>query len=466
MVKKKLTVSILCLIAAVILFSAAGLGLKAYYRNAFCYNTWINGVYCTGKSIEEVNKELEAGFSYEGITVTYGDEQSFFIDKNEVSYHADFGAALNNYLMEQNTASFFENLSGVNDRSLIPVVDIDENQLKSVLIQTDLYKEQEELKPNDVKMCLTEDGYILQDTTKGVLDFDQAMQCISDAFVLSKDSVDLAENNCFYDAKWSSKMQEEKLLFDKINAYQKANITYVFDDWIEKVDASVICNLLKHNDDGSIYLNEENDVEISQDAVNAYVDEMAFRHDTLGRERSFQTTKGDLITVSGGTYGNKMDADAEKKYLYNALLEKRVEEHLPIFSVLGKSIGKDDIGGTYIEVDMTDQMMYYYVDHELVLDTPIVTGNMRLGRETPTGVNYVYLKQRNRVLRGPGYASPVKFWMPVNKGIGIHDSSWRDEYGGDIYMTSGSHGCINTPLDKVEALYEMVDIGTPVIMFY
>ena len=37
--------------------------------------------------------------------------------------------------------------------------------------------------------------------------------------------------------------------------------------------------------------------------------------------------------------------------------------------------GENDIGDTYIEVDMGNQHMYYYVDGEMVLDTPVVTGN-------------------------------------------------------------------------------------------
>lgn len=32
--------------------------LAFYYREGFSVNTWINGVYCTGKTVEEVNSEL------------------------------------------------------------------------------------------------------------------------------------------------------------------------------------------------------------------------------------------------------------------------------------------------------------------------------------------------------------------------------------------------------------------------
>ena len=110
--------------------------------------------------------------------------------------------------------------------------------------------------------------------------------------------------------------------------------------------------------------------------------------------------------------------------------------------------------------------MYYYIDGELFVETPIVTGNMLRKMGTPSAVCYVYGKQKNRTLRGPGYASFVKYWLPVKGGIGIHDASWRKDFGGDIYLKNGSHGCINTPNDVMEQIYERVEIGTPVIMFY
>ena len=107
--------------------------------------------------------------------------------------------------------------------------------------------------------------------------------------------------------------------------------------------------------------------------------------------------------------------------------------------------------------------MFYYIDGELFAETDVVTGKNNATREE---VCYVYAKQRNRVLRGPGYASFVKYWMPVSGGIGIHDASWRDEYGGDIYIRNGSHGCINTPLEVVEKMYEVMEVGTPCILYY
>ena len=80
-------------------------------------------------------------------------------------------------------------------------------------------------------------------------------------------------------------------------------------------------------------------------------------------------------------------------------------------------------------------------------------------------VCFVQKKTKNAILKGPGYRSFVNYWMPVYGGIGIHDASWRDEFGGQIYMKSGSHGCINTPLERMADLFEMVEKGTPVVIY-
>ena len=61
------------------------------------------------------------------------------------------------------------------------------------------------------------------------------------------------------------------------------------------------------------------------------------------------------------------------------------------------------------------------------------------------------------------YESHVDYWMPFNGGIGFHDASWRSKFGGTIYQYSGSHGCINLPVDKAKLLYEKVYKGMPVL---
>ena len=124
------------------------------------------------------------------------------------------------------------------------------------------------------------------------------------------------------------------------------------------------------------------------------------------------------------------------------------------------------IDDTYVEVDMTEQKMYFFTEGEQVYETSVVTGCVSKGMGTPEIVCYVNYKTRNAYLTGRDYRSFVHFWVPVYGGIGLHDATWRDEFGGEIYKKSGSHGCVNTPLEKMTELYDMLEVGMPVVIHY
>lgn len=127
------------------------------------------------------------------------------------------------------------------------------------------------------------------------------------------------------------------------------------------------------------------------------------------------------------------------------------------------------MGGTYIWVSIADQQLSYFVDGQLALSSPVVTGNAGT-HDTPTGEYSVIYKSRNVTLRGledngDEYESFVQYWIAfIGSEYGIHDASWRSDFGGSIYMGGGSHGCINMPESQAAALYDMVEEGTPVFI--
>ena len=116
----------------------------------------------------------------------------------------------------------------------------------------------------------------------------------------------------------------------------------------------------------------------------------------------------------------------------------------------------------YIELDISDQNVKLFMDGKEVVDSKVVTGK----DSTPTreGCFEIFAKNRNRYLTGPGYKSYVNYFMPFDGGIGLHDASWRSEFGGEIYRENGSHGCVNMPYDDVKTIYENVEVGTKVLV--
>jgi hypothetical protein len=134
-----------------------------------------------------------------------------------------------------------------------------------------------------------------------------------------------------------------------------------------------------------------------------------------------------------------------------------------IYEMEGIAKGRTDIGKTYVEVDLTEQHLYLFVDGAVIMDTDIVTGDESRGWSTPSGIYQIYSKQTNRYLSGPGYKVWVSYWMPYKGGIGFHDASYRNEFGGNIYQTNGSHGCVNMPVNKAALLYRHAFVGMYVI---
>lgn len=95
----------------------------------------------------------------------------------------------------------------------------------------------------------------------------------------------------------------------------------------------------------------------------------------------------------------------------------------PVWSHKGVSFeAGNDIGDSYVEIDLTNQKVWLYKDGKKLAATECVTGTYGTDRQTPGGVYSIYYRQSPAVLRGPGYASPVQYWMAFNGGIGLHDA--------------------------------------------
>ncbi|MDE5938418.1 MAG: L,D-transpeptidase/peptidoglycan binding protein [Lachnospiraceae bacterium] len=445
---------------------ATYLGLAVYYHNAFTYGTWINGIYCTGRSIQEVNDELVKDFTYEGITVKDKDGNSYVISAEEISYQFDFKKALEIYQKRQNPWMWIDSLMGGRRVELAPVVSYDREAFEACFDALPFCQDKRTDKDRRVTITRTPQGYALVNERTDVLFTEQARGAVLSAIEASEREVSLLDEGCYHDLELTAQMHETIAVWEKLERFQDCGIVYRMGEEEIPVDASVVCDWIALDDSGCFLFDESGGFRLKEHAIEEFVERLAQKYDTVGASRQFLSTRGELVTVEGGLYGNKIDQEAETAYLTEAFYEKKREVHEPVYTQEAWKKGSEDIGSTYIEVDMGEQKMYYYVNGVLTIDTPIVTGNTSRRMDTPSGVNFVYAKQKNRILRGPNYASHVDFWMPVKGNIGIHDAAWRGTFGGTIYQTNGSHGCINTPREAMEQLFDLAEVGTPVIMFY
>ena len=147
----------------------------------------------------------------------------------------------------------------------------------------------------------------------------------------------------------------------------------------------------------------------------------------------------------------------------------------PIYEKRAASFGATDWGNTYAEVDLSAQHMWYIQNGNVVLETDIVSGLPTPDRITPEGVYDVLYKESPSILVGendpetgePIYKQEVRYWMQFTwSGVGFHDADWQPAFGGSLYQSAGSHGCINMPIDKAGQLLNLISAGVPVICHY
>ena len=79
--KKIKTIVRFFVLAGICLGIVLYIGIGFCYRGRFAPGTFINGIYCTGKTTEEVNEELKSIYPHNSIWVQDGEEVQF-----EISY--------------------------------------------------------------------------------------------------------------------------------------------------------------------------------------------------------------------------------------------------------------------------------------------------------------------------------------------------------------------------------------------
>ncbi len=473
--------------------------LSLYYADGFSYGTWINGIYCTGKSPEEANALLMEKTAYAGLNVTAADGTVYQVSPSGINLKADYTQTLRTYMDQQNPFAWGVNLFTGRQHTVLPQVSYDSDLLDSEISGWELFDLQED--DRGVSVVHGKNGYELVDTTENVPVKSSITEAVKNALMSMDTELDLkSADGCYRNLEKTDQMRSVTKTFDKLQKLQKLDVTYLFGDEQTEVAAAAVSDWIvtdaqkkqaqaervSRNKPGSgLFLaagkeirfpddpGEENgfitdadgNLLVSESAMYAYLEKICAPYDTVGKTRNFSSTSGRKVDVSGGTYGNEIDLSDEFAYLKNAFIAQKKETHTPTFSKQARAAGSDDIGNTYIEIDMREQRLYYYENKRMIITMPVVTGNIKKRRGTPEGVYYIYSKARDRVLRGQGYASFVHYWMAVYKGVGIHDATWRDEFGGEIYETGGSHGCINGPEKQVRRLYQMVQVGTPVVLF-
>lgn len=452
---KKLVIVLICVL---LLLSAAAyvIGVR-YFTRHFLPGSQVNGFNCSYMTAQEAEDLLTRKAESYVLTIeTRGNGQES-ITAQQVGFTYRSDGSVQKTIEQQDRFTWFLAFGQHKVYELTSVSSFDPGLLYNAV--RNLKCMQNYVEPVDA--CIRDNGStfeIVPETEGNQPDGDKLQELVSYAVVSGRTAINLEKEDCY---RKPSVYRDDEILIrqcEQANFLTDVIITYDFADRTETVDRSVIKDWLMISN-GECVLNREK--------VAEYVYQLGYKYDTFGCTRNFQTYDGREITVTGGDYGWAIDQSAETDALIEAINSGTTQVREPVYAYEGWSRSINDIGYTYIEIDLTSQRMVYYKDGYPLVDTPVVTGNPNIpGMDTPEGCFALDAKQSPAVLTGEDYETNVTYWMPFCGNVGIHDASWRTQFGGNLYLLEGSHGCVNTPYDKAQVIYQNVEVGCPVVVYH
>ncbi len=431
------------------------------YRSKLLPKTYVNGVNVSGMTLADAEQKILNSASTEGITFIKKSGEKVHFDGAEFGSTVSFQDGAMDEVTSQSHVLWFTHLLHKSEYTVSVVNSYSESNLSNLILSYSWGT----TPPTDAHIQKASDGTysIVPEDDGDMIDATILMNYTLEQMREGNNTIKLEDADCYLQAEVKS--EDLQAALDAANSLAGLTITYDFDDRQEVLDTSTIADWITTDTDGKISVDENK--------VKAWVNENLVKYDTFvpGYTRTFHSTMQGTIEVplgDYGIYGWKTDVDATVEKLKEYILAGESVTVEPEYSQRGYCRATDDIGDSYAEVDITNQKVFVYKDGELVIESDCVTGLASdPERATPPGVYRVWTMEKDVVLGTyavQGYEAPVNYWMNFTEiGIGFHDLA-RVAYGGDIYKTNGSHGCINLPLDVAAEMFDTIEVGYPVIV--
>ena len=454
------------LICGVLVLTAVGHGVGMYYyQDKFFKSARINGIECGNLTVDQAEKLIREKVENYTLEIQFRNDETAKIKGSDIAYEYISDGSIQKIMDNQNLFAWFIGFLDAEDHKAGEKINYDEALLKAQTDNIPAMNPDNMKAPVDAHVDYKDDQFYVAEETEGTsFSKDALFEKIKEAVSANKETLNVEELG-LYDTpkvrKDEPKLSEEAKLW---NTCAKVSVTYQFGDKTEVLNGLKLKDWLKFDEKGNLI----EDQEFLEEKVEEYVEWLAATYNTVGKDRQIKSSStGEMITVSGGNYGFKINQRKEKEQLLQDIKDHASITREPIYSQTGKSHEENDIGNTYVEIDLTAQHVWFYKDGELITDAPCVSGtNTMPSRRTPAGTYFLVYKSKDQVLRGEGYEAPVQYWMPFNGGIGMHDANWRGSFGGTIYEYGGSHGCINLPTQAASSIFANIDAGCPIVCFY
>ncbi len=433
-----------------------------YFDEHFFLHTRINGFDASRMDVEAVERIIADKIGSYRLEIEKRGGTNETISADQIDYRYVSRGEAQTFLNSQN--AFLWPLCFWNEYSYTFDSDVryDDALLTQAIGSLECLDEERATPPADAYIDYLDGSYhVIAEVEGNLLNREKTEKLIRDAVAQADARVSLEEANCYQIPERRKNDTGLIQTCGELNTMVSANIVYLFGDNREVLDGKTIHDWIIYEDG--------QEIELNADRAYEFVFQLAEKYNTADRPREFTTHDGRTVSVSGGYYGWVIDQEAEVAELLQCIRTGFQGERYAVFAQTAVSWENSDLGDSYVEVDLSNQHVWMYLNGEEIVSTACVSGDMmKSDQSTPAGTYTLYYKESPAVLEDEKktYRTKVTYWMPFNGGIGLHDATWRGDFGGSINQSNGSHGCINLPLDAARTIYENIYEGMPIICYY
>lgn len=454
--KKRAVLILLCVITAL---AVVYVGFSIFFQSHFCFGTTIDGIKAGGLGVKKVEELIKAEIKDYTLELKQREGHSETISGDSIGIAPVFHGEVEQLLEDQNGFAWIAKLVQKDELKLDKVVTYQENDLEQVLKELSCTQKENQREPVNAAYSEYKKGigYELVPADYGtVIDMGALKKAAEQAVKSLEGQLDLEESGCYENPVIGDDNKELLSLIDTFNSYTGMTITYDFGDQKEVLDGETISTWLSDKDLKAV---------VDEEAVSDYVKTLGKKYNTAYKPKTLKTSYGTTVTITNGFYGWRINNADETAQIISDLKEGKSVEREPVYLQTANSHGENDYGDSYVEINLTAQHLFVYDKGKLIVESDFVSGNVAKGHSSPTGAFGLTYKTMNAVLRGEDYETPVTYWMPFAGDVGMHDATWRKSFGGNIYKTGGSHGCINLPPSVAKTIYGVVDKNYAVLVY-
>ena len=429
-----------------------------YFMSHYFFRSTVNGVPSSGKSAAGMVEDIKESAADYSLAITDEDNSVTNILSGDIDLSVDVTEdKLKTLFDDQNGFAWIKYLFTDKEYVTPSIVNLNSDKLNAKLSALHCMNREAKTPTENAKIVFKDGAFIIQSEVFGdTVELGDLSNKVTNTIYNFKKTFDIPTEGYVKPTVLATDPTLVKSL-NNLNKVKDIQITYETGTEPFTIPTETIATFFATDDQGEITYNE--------DAIAEFVKSMANKYNTAGKSKSLQSSYGAVVTVPAGDYGWRVDQDAEIAQLEEDLKAGTNVKRDLIYKSKAASHGANDYGDSYIEVNLTAQHLFVYKNGQRVLESDFVSGNPYLGNGTHTGAYSIKSMQRDAVLRGADYATPVSYWMPFNGGEGIHDANWRGSFGGQIYKTNGSHGCLNMPPSVAAQIYSVVSTGYPVLVY-